>query len=172
MKNLLLLLCVFAMISCNDASMADSSPEAKAALSFKEGGDKIPWVKIEDLEFLVKKEPRKVIVDAYTAWCGPCKMMDKNTFTDQNVINNMGKNFYAVKFDAESPNEINFWGKTFANPNYKPNRRRNSAHQLSRALGVTAYPTLVVLNENLEVIDQIRGYRPGPQLLAELNKHL
>ena len=100
MKNLLLLLIVFGMISCNDASMTGASPEAKAALEFKEGGEKIPWVKIEDLEYLVKKEPRKVIVDAYTAWCGPCKMMDRNTFTDKNVINKIGKNFFGVNIPA------------------------------------------------------------------------
>ena len=41
---------------------------------------KINWLSIEEVEVLQQKEPRKVLMDVYTTWCGPCKMMMKNTF--------------------------------------------------------------------------------------------
>ena len=37
--------------------------------------DKINWLSIEEVEVLQQKEPRKVLMDVYTSWCGPCKMI-------------------------------------------------------------------------------------------------
>ena len=39
---------------------------------------KINWLSIEEVEVLQQKEPRKVLMDVYTTWCGPCKMMMRN----------------------------------------------------------------------------------------------
>jgi thiol:disulfide interchange protein len=39
----------------------------------------IKWVSLEKAVELQKKQPKKIIMDMYTAWCGPCKMLDKNT---------------------------------------------------------------------------------------------
>ena len=41
----------------------------------------IKWVTIEEAIALQKKEPKKIMMDVYTAWCGPCKMLDKTLFT-------------------------------------------------------------------------------------------
>lgn len=32
-----------------------------------------------------KKEKKLIYLDAYTTWCGPCKMMKKNIFPDEAV---------------------------------------------------------------------------------------
>ena len=171
MKNLFLMLLVYGFFSCSPANQ-NASEAALAALEEKDNYEQIPWVKMEDLEFLQQKKPRKVIVDAYTDWCGPCKLMDKHTFENPEMKNYIGKNFYAVKFNAESPDVIKFNGKEWANPGFKPNRRRNSQHQLASSMGVRDYPTLLILDENLKVIDRISGLRMPPQLKDELNKYL
>ena len=44
-------------------------------------------------------------MDIYTDWCGPCKLMDKNTFQNPDVAQYLNNNFYAVKFNAEGPNK-------------------------------------------------------------------
>ena len=36
---------------------------------------KINWLSIEEVEVLQQKEPRKVLMDVYTTWCGPCKVL-------------------------------------------------------------------------------------------------
>lgn len=128
-------------------------------------GGAIKWMSIEEAVEAQKKEPRKVMIDVYTDWCGPCKMMMKNTFTNQDVIDYINKNYYAVKFNAESPDQVSFKGKTYSNPNYDPNRRgRNGVNEFSRALGVNAYPTLVYMDEEMNIIAPISGYRTPPQL--------
>ena len=55
-----------------------------------------------------EKEPKKIFMDVYTKWCGPCKMLDRNTFSDKKVIEFVNKNYYAVKFNAEGTEEITF----------------------------------------------------------------
>ena len=128
-------------------------------------GAEINWLTVDELEEAQAKEPRKVMIDVYTQWCGPCKMMMRNTFTNPDVISYLNANFYSVKFDAEGPNPVKFKGKTYSNPNYVPNKPgRNGVHELSRVFQVRAYPTLVYLDENLEMIAPISGYKNPQQL--------
>ena len=133
----------------------------------------IPWVSMSEVEGLVKKNPKKILVDVYTPWCGPCKMMDRNTFTNSDIINQVGKNFYAVKFNAEGPEKLNFMGKEYSNPSYDPARARtrNGRHQLSSFFNVNGYPCLVILDENMRIVDKILGYKTPTQLAPELAKH-
>ncbi|MAO09161.1 MAG: thioredoxin family protein [Alteromonas sp.] len=126
----------------------------------------IKWMTMEDALAAQAKNPKKIFVDMYTVWCGPCKMLDKNTFSNPDVANFINKNFYAVKFNAEGNAKINYKGKLYANPSYDPAKatRRNSAHQFSRYLGVTAYPTVIFLDENGNLINRVKGYRTPQQM--------
>lgn len=131
--------------------------------------EEMQWFSLNEVEEKVSEEPKKILVDVYTKWCGPCKMMDRNTFTNKDVQAMVNEKFYPVKFDAEGANEINFMGKTYGNPNHDPNRRgRNSQHELSRFFAVRGYPTLVVMDENFNILQKIVGYKTPEQLLKEL----
>ncbi|WNH11277.1 thioredoxin family protein [Thalassobellus suaedae] len=126
----------------------------------------INWVTLEQAVELQKNEPKKIMMDVFTSWCGPCKMLDKNTFHNKDVATYVNKHYYAVKFNAEGNDEVNFKGKKFSNPNYNPAlaNRRNSAHELSRYFQVQAYPTIVFLDEKGELIAPIKGYQSPAQL--------
>ena len=73
----------------------------------------VKWYTIEEVQELVKNEPRKIYIDMYTDWCGWCKVMDKKTFTDESIAKQLNTNFYAVKFDAEGKEPVNFKNKEF-----------------------------------------------------------
>lgn len=49
------------------------------------------------------KEDKIVLVDAYTDWCGWCKRMDKDTYSDSAVIAKINKYFIPIKFNPEIP---------------------------------------------------------------------
>lgn len=48
-----------------------------------------------------KKEKKLIFVDCYTSWCGPCKMLAKDVFTNDKVADFFNANFVNAKFDME-----------------------------------------------------------------------
>ena len=123
-------------------------------------GDKIHWRTVEEVAVLQETAPRKVLMDVYTTWCGPCKMMMKNTFSNANVIRYVNKHFYAIKFDAEGGAGVTFKGTTYTNPTFVAGKRgRKGQHQLAQALGVNSYPTIIYMDEEMNVIAPIKGYQ-------------
>lgn len=127
----------------------------------------INWMSMNDALEEQKKEPKKIFADIYTDWCGPCKLMDKRTFTNKKLIEYVNEHFYAVKFDAEGTEEVNYQGFDYKNPNHdasKSDKARNSQHFFAHALKVRAYPTVVFFDENSDVISPVVGYKTAQQL--------
>ncbi len=120
----------------------------------------INWITLDEALELQKKEPRKIMMDVYTNWCGPCKLLDKNTFQNEDVVDYVNKHYYAVKFNAEGNSIVNYDGKTFTNPNYDEAKakRRNGVHQFARFLRVNAYPSILFFDENANLITPVTGY--------------
>ncbi|MCC5915773.1 MAG: DUF255 domain-containing protein [Cryomorphaceae bacterium] len=123
----------------------------------------VNWISFSELEAAIKEKPKPIIVDMYTTWCGPCKMMDKNTFQNPKVAAYINEHFYAVKFNAEGNEIVHFKGKEIRNKNYDPNKAgRNATHPFAGNFAVEgrlAYPTTAYLSPNLDMITQpIQGY--------------
>lgn len=125
----------------------------------------IKWISLEEAVEAQAVSPKKIMMDVYTLWCGPCKMLDKNTFQHPDVVKYVNEHYYAVKFNAEGNEKINFKDYLFENPDYDPNRSgRNAQHQLAGALRITAYPTIVFFNESGETLLPVPGYKTPSQL--------
>lgn len=137
--------------------------------------DQINWMSVEEVQKAMDNEPKKILMDVYTNWCGPCKMMMKNTFTDPNVIAYINKYYYAVKFDAEGEKEVTFRGNTYKNPNYDPAKAnsRNGTHEFTMAVapvnGRIAYPTIVYMDENYSILSPVQGYLKPVQIMPILS---
>lgn len=124
--------------------------------SFKINGkdEGLTWLTFEEAVALQAKQPRKILVDVYTDWCGWCKKMDKYTYTDTSVINNLKRNYYLVKFNAEQKEEVKFKDKVFKfKPEYK-------SHELAVSLldGKMSYPSTVFLDEDMNMLTNVPGY--------------
>lgn len=119
----------------------------------------INWLTWEEAVALTKNEgnTKKVFVDVYTDWCGWCKKMDKDTFQNPKVAAYMQANFHMVKMNAEGKEPIEYNGKTFK---YVPSGKRGY-HELAAALlqGRLSYPTVVFLDENLNMLSPVPGYQ-------------
>jgi len=139
---------------------------AMAFISLNALAQKINWVTLEEAVTLQKKVPKKIMMDAYTNWCGPCKMLDRNTFQNKDVSDYVNEHYYAVKFNAEGNESINYNGQNYSNPNYNPAlaNRRNSAHELSRYFQIQAFPTIVFLDEKANLIFPLKGYKKPSQI--------
>ena len=130
--------------------------------------DKIKWMTFEEAVKLNETQPKKIFIDVYTDWCGWCKKMDQTTFIDKDIVTYMNENFYAVKFDAEQSESIEFMGHTFINPN--PMGARKGTHQLAAALlqGKMSYPSYVFMNENNQLLTIVPGYAEAKAFLPIL----
>lgn len=125
----------------------------------------IKWMTMNEALTAQKKKPKKIFMDAYTTWCGPCKLLDRNTFSNKDVAGYINKHYYPVKFNAEGTEEIKYKDLTFSNPGYDPERKgRNSQHEFARAMKITGYPSLVFFDEKGNLIGPIPGYRSPHQL--------
>lgn len=127
-----------------------------------QGKNKVNWYSFEDAYAASQTYKKKVFVDIYTDWCGPCRRMDFYTFGDEKVANYLNQHFYPVKLNAEQKHDIHFKGALYQ---YKPYQKKGY-HELAAALmdGKLAYPTIVFLNEEFAV-DQRLGYMNAEQLL-------
>jgi len=125
----------------------------------------IKWMTMNEALEAQQKEPKKIFMDVYTSWCGPCKLLDRNTFHNKDVVDYVNTNYYAVKFNAEGTEEIHYNDFTYTNPNHDPNRKgRNSQHFFANALKISGYPSMVFFDENANLIAPVVGYKTPQQL--------
>ena len=129
----------------------------------------IKWMTFNEAIAAQKKNPKPIFMDVYTDWCGPCKMLDKNTFHDPKIVDLVNKNYYAVKFNGEGTDVINYKGKTFTNAKHNPNARgRNSVHDFTTYLQLRGYPSMYIFDAKGDVKSPIVGYYTADQLLPML----
>ncbi len=91
-----------------------------------------------------KKQDKVIFVDAYTTWCGPCKMMAKKVFTQEAVGDFYNENFLNVKLDMEKGE-----GKAFR-----------------KKYRVTAFPTLLYLNGDGNLVHRAMGAKQPAAFIA------
>jgi thioredoxin-related protein len=95
------------------------------------------------------KDKKLVMVDLYTDWCGWCKKLDKDTYSDKDVAAKLTKDFVAVKLNPEKS-------------------QRNA--KLSKDFGTTGYPHIVFVDAHGKKVSEIDGYLPAAQFLEQLNQ--
>ncbi|MCB0508602.1 MAG: DUF255 domain-containing protein [Chitinophagales bacterium] len=142
-------------------SYAESAPNKNKTTSNSnvEKG-KIKWLSWEEMVKLNEKNPKKIFIDFYTSWCGWCKVMDKNTFSDSIVSDLMMEDFYCVKFDAERMDTIHFLDRNWV---FVPSGRKGY-HELAAYFmqNQLSYPTFCVLTSDYKLIAPLKGYIPVP----------
>lgn len=109
---------------------------AKAEIQFQHG----PW---QEILAKAAKENKLVFVDAYTTWCGPCKWMAANTFTDEAVAKFFNEHFINAKIDME----------------------KGEGPEIAEKYQVRAYPTLLFISGTGELIHTAIGALDPAQFL-------
>jgi thioredoxin 1 len=96
-----------------------------------------------------KKQKKMIFIDAYTSWCGPCRMLKQNTFTDKAAGEYFNKNFINIALDMEQGDGIAF----------------------AQKYQVAAYPTLFIMDAEEKSVTTSEGYI-NPAQLIEFGKYV
>ena len=93
-----------------------------------------------------KAENKFVFFDAYASWCGPCKAMEKEVFTDKTLGDYFNNKFVAIRIDME----------------------KGEGPELAKHFtSIDGYPSLLFLNNKGNVIKTLLGSRNTEDLLGE-----
>ena len=91
-----------------------------------------------------KSEGKPLFVDFYAVWCGPCKKMEKQIFTQPEVGEYFNKHFVAVQLDAEKPENVD----------------------VAKTYKVEAFPTLGIFDGEGKALSINVGYMNAQELMA------
>ena len=107
-------------------------------------GIKFRDLSLEEAKKVAKKEKKIIFIDAYASWCGPCKMLDKNTFPDKSVGTYFNDKFVSLKIDCE---------------------KHPDGKEVMQTYSITAYPTLLWIDHEGKLVKKELGYKTPEQLL-------
>lgn len=121
------------------------------------GSAQVKWMTIEQALKAQKENPKKILIDFYADWCGPCKIMDKKTYGHPVIAEILNQNYYPVKFNAEEKKAVQIFGRTFSNPDTEHKKGKNSLHEFTQYMNVGAVPSTVFLDEKGGPITILQG---------------
>ncbi|KAA6440137.1 thioredoxin fold domain-containing protein [Dyadobacter flavalbus] len=142
-KTAFLLMCLaltFSAVKADDKNSKNKAEEK--GIQFTEA----TWASILKR---AKQEKKVIFFDAYTTWCGPCKLLQKNVFTRPDVAEVFNKNFINVKFDMES----------------------GEGPALANKYPLEGYPTLFFIDPDGKIVKQVIGYQK-PETLIKIAKSI
>jgi Highly conserved protein containing a thioredoxin domain len=129
----------------------------------------IKWMTIEEALSASEKNPKKIIIDIYTDWCGWCKVMDRETFSNPAVASYINDNYYAIKLNAEKQGSFTYKGKGYNLETI--NGKSINTFVLAISNDNIGYPTTTYLNESQNVLTLLSDFQK-PKLLLLILKYL
>lgn len=122
----------------------------------------------EEVEQLVQKQARPVLIYFHTDWCRFCKLMDRTTFAEPKIIEKLNEKYYFISFNAEKKEAVRFKNKLY---NFIPKGRNSGHHELVHHFlknRQEVHPTLLFLDAHFNELLLLPSYVSAKDLLELL----
>ena len=133
-KNIKTLCCALIALITTLSAAAQASSKKEPKFPSPAFGKVAQW---ENALSLAKQQNKWVMIDCYTDWCGWCKVMDRNNFSDTQVQRKMNGflNSYSLEMEKDSIGKL-----------------------LRFHYGVNGFPTFLIFNGDGNFIGSYSGY--------------
>ena len=131
----------------------------------------IQWKSWQELDVAMQSQPKPVFIFFHAKWCAYCKKIDREIFTNKEVVQILNNNYYSVRMDVELTDSVFFAGKNYTNK--QAQSIRNGVHEIALLLAFRAgvsfsLPATVILNNDLTPRKRLFEYYTSSQLLRFL----
>lgn len=126
--------------------------------------EKINWITLQELNEVYYKNPKPILIDVYTDWCGWCREMDRTTYKNEKLAKYVNEKYYAVRYNAESTDTAVFNKKSFA---YNSAMRTNDL-ALYLTFGRLEYPHTIFLSAMDAQPAPLPGYMKPKEIEAPM----
>jgi len=116
---------------------------AAQGITFQSG---VSW---EQIKAKAASENKYIFIDCYATWCGPCKKMDQEVYTDEKVGGFFNEHFLSVKVQMDST----------AKDNASVREWYPVANHLLSADSIGGYPTFLFFSPTGMLVHQAIGFR-------------
>lgn len=130
----------------------------------------VQWKTIEQASKIdTKRNAKLYFIDFYTSWCGWCKKMDRETFSNPTVAQILNTYYIPVKFDAECNTEFSWFGEKFYNASSTPGAKRNTHNFAKKVLGARmGFPSFGIFKSDQQQLTVIQGYYSADDFIVAL----
>lgn len=115
-------------------------------LSLSVLAQELKWYKPAEGFKLAMEQDKRVLLDAYTDWCGWCKVMDTATYAKAPVIKALNDDFIAIKYNPEKDGDITIAGESL------------TPVQFGKKFKITGYPATAFFKPDGKFIQTVTGY--------------
>ncbi len=116
----------------------------------------LQWISYGEALERAEKEDKHVLIDFYTNWCGWCKRMDSQTYTDPVVVDLLSQHFVIAKINAESARK------------FPVRDGESSGRELAEEFGVRQFPMTTFLKPSGGRIANLPGFHEAPKFAKVL----
>jgi uncharacterized protein YyaL (SSP411 family) len=119
----------------------------------------INWISFSELALKMREEKKPIMIFIHTDWCKYCKMQEAITFSNDTLINELSENYYCVKFNGETIEDVVFLDKVYC---FVQTGIGTGEHELVSFLannkGEVTYPATIFFDYKFQLIKSFFGY--------------